>query len=129
MGVAQRALRVTLLQDLRTLVPVTRAGRKTEPNAVKTESSKDNRPEAPVPESNVSPQRIRSQSRSKDRKHNSKGQTWTMTSDSDLPSDVSVETASHHTCWLIPITVDGVQTLALLVSHLRLQMHDMPQLE
>ncbi len=71
-----------------------------------------------------------------------------MTSDSDLPSDVSVDTASHPRCWLIPITVEGVQTLALLdtgasvsmmgrplyqkvqqVSRLRLQMQDTPQLE
>ncbi len=71
-----------------------------------------------------------------------------MTSDSDLPSDVSVDTASHPGCWLIPITVEGVQTLALLdtgasvsmmgrplyqkvqqVSRLRLQTQDTPQLE
>ncbi len=144
---------MTLLGDLRSLVPVTRgskerAGQKTEPNAVKTESSNDNGPEVSAPQSNVSPQRIRSQSRSKDRKHNSKGQTWTMTSDSDLPSDVSVETASQPRCWLIPITVEGVQTLALLdtgasvsmmgrplyqkvqqVSRLCLQMQDTPQLK
>ncbi len=68
-------------------------------------------------------------------------------SDSDLPSDISVETASHPGCWLIPITVEGVQTLALLdtgasvsmmgrplyqkvqVSRLRLQMQDTPRLE
>ena len=68
-----------------------------------------------------------------------------MTSDSDLPSDVSVETASHLGCWLIPITVQGVRTLALLdtgasvsmmgrplyqkveqVSHWHLQMQETP---
>ncbi len=128
--------------------PKETAGRKAEPNAVKTENSKENGPEVSVPQSKVSPQRIRSQSRSKDRKHNSKGQTWTMTSHSDLPSDVSVDTASHPGCWLIPVTVECVQTLALLdtgasvsmmgrplyqkvqqVSCLRLQTQDTAQLE
>ena len=35
-------------------------------------------------------------------------------SDSDLPSDISVETESHPGCWLIPVTVEGVKTLALI---------------
>ncbi len=73
-----------------------------------------------------------------------------MTSDSDLPSDVSVENASHPGCWLIPIKAEGIQTLALLdtdvydtvsmmgrplyqkvqqVSHLLLQTQDTPRLE
>ncbi len=37
-----------------------------------------------------------------------------VSSDSDLHSDVSVATASHQGCWLIPITVEGVRTLALV---------------
>ncbi len=120
-----------------------RLGQKAEPDPVKTESHEDSGPEVSVPMSNN-----RSHPRSKDQKHNSKGQTWTMTSDSDLPSDVSVETASHLGCWLIPITVEGIQTLALLdtgasvlmmgrplhqkvqqVSRLRLQTQDTPRLE
>ncbi len=79
-----------------------------------------------MPKRNASPQRIHSQSRSKDRKHDSKGQTWTMTSDSDLPSDVSVETPSHLGYWLIPITVEGVQTLALLDTSASVSMMGRP---
>ena len=55
-------------------------GRETEPDLVQTENHEFNRPGVSVPMSNNSSQKIRSQSRSKDRNHNSKGQTWTMTS-------------------------------------------------
>ena len=103
-----------------------RASRKTEPDPAKTESHENTGPEVSVPMSNNSPQRIRSQSRSKDHKHNSKGQTWTMMSDSELPSDVSVETASHPGCWLIPITVEGVQTLVLLDTDVSVSMMGRP---
>ncbi len=71
--------------------------------------------------------------------------TWTLSSDSDLLSDVSVETARHPGYWLILITVECVKTLALIkygasvsmmgrllyqkVSQMRLQMHKMLLLE
>ncbi len=83
-------------------------------------------PEVSVPMSNSSPQRIRLHSRSKDRTHTSNGQTWTMTSDSELPSDISVETASHSGCWLMPITVEGVSTLVLLDTGATVSMMGRP---
>ncbi len=71
-----------------------------------------------------------------------------MSSHSELTSDVSVETASQHWCWLIPITVKGIRTVALIdtgasmsmmglplfqkvqqVSWMRLQTHETPWVE
>ncbi len=80
------------------------------------------------------------QSRSTVRASNARQQTWTFSSDSDLPSDVSVETASHSGCWLIPITLEGVKTLALIGTsasvsmigrplYQKIQMHETPRLE
>ncbi len=71
-------------------------------------------------------QRICSLSRSRDRTTNLKRQTWTVASDSDLPSDVSVETASHPGCWLIPITVEGIRTLALIDTGASVSVMDRP---
>ncbi len=101
-----------------------------------------------VPKSNDPPLRVRSQSRSRDRTNYPQWQPWILTSDSDLPSDVSLETESHPGCWLIPITVEGIQTLVLIdtgasvsmmgwplyqkvqhVSQMRLEMQDTPRLE
>ncbi len=101
-----------------------------------------------VPKSNDPLLRVHSKSRSRDRTNYPQQQPWTLTSDSDLLSDISVETESHSGCWLIPITVEGIKTLALTdtgasvsvmgrplyqkvqqVSQLRLQMQDTPRLE
>ncbi len=101
-----------------------------------------------VPKSNDPPLRVHSQSRSRDRINYPQWQPWTLTSDLDLPSDISVETKSHPGCWLIPITVEGIKTLALIdtgasmsmmgrhlyqkvqqVSQMRLQTQDTPRLE
>ncbi len=101
-----------------------------------------------VPKSNDPPLRVHSQSRSRDQTSYPQRQPWTLTSDSDLPSDVSVETESHPGCWLIPITVEGIKTLALIdtgasvsmmgrplyhkvqqVSQMRLETQDTPRLK
>ncbi len=74
--------------------------------------------------------------------------TWTLTSDSDVLSDLSDDVTSHPGCWLILVAVEGVKTLALvdtgasvtMMGHplyekiqklrpLRLQMREMPRLE
>ncbi len=89
-------------------------------------------------------------SRSRSRSHTvrSKRQPWALSSDSEISSDDSTGSASHPGCWLIPIIVEGVNTLALIdtgasvtmmgrplypkVQHVRalkLQTHDMPRLE
>ncbi len=71
-----------------------------------------------------------------------------LSSDSDVASDDSTGSTSHSACWLIPITADGVNTLALIdtvvsvtmmgrplfqnvqqVHTLKLQTHDMQRLE
>ncbi len=94
------------------------------------------------------PQRVHSQSRLRDRTSYPRWQPCTLSSDSDLPSDISVETASHPGCWLIPITIEGIETLALIdtgasmsmmgrplyrkvqqVSQMHLQTQETPQLE
>ncbi len=84
-------------------------GQETELDPARMDKKETPRPESSLPMSTTSPQ-----SRSKDRTHNPKGQTWTVLCDSDLPSDVSVEIASHLGCWLIPITVEGIRALALI---------------
>ncbi len=149
-GFPQTALQVTLLRDLRTLVPVTRAPKN---GPVERLSQTQLRQKAikEAGQRNLCLREIilhREFARNQDpriEKNDSKGHTWSMTSDSDLPSDVSVENARHPGCWLIPITVEGVQTLALLdtgasvlmmgrplyqkvqqVSRLRLQTQDTP---
>ncbi len=55
-----------------------------------------------------------------------KGKPGPWPHDSDLPSNVSVETAIHPGCWLIPITVEGVQTLALLDTGASVSMKGRP---
>ncbi len=101
-----------------------------------------------VPKSNDPPLRVRSQSRSRDQTSYPQRQPWILTSDSDLPSDVSVETENHPGFWLITITVEGIKTLAQIdtgssvsmmgrplyhkvqqVSQLRLETQDTPRLE
>ena len=79
-----------------------------------------------MPKGNDPPQRVRSQSRSRDRASYSQWQAWTLTSDSDLLSDVSVETASHPGCWLIPITVESIKTLALIDTGASVSMMGRP---
>ncbi len=37
-----------------------------------------------------------------------------LSSDSEVASDDSTESISHPGCWLIPITVEGVNTLVLI---------------
>ncbi len=61
-----------------------------------------------------SPERVRSQSRSRDRSGKTRHRTCTLTSDSDMLSDLSDEVTSHPGCWLIPVTVKGVKTLPLI---------------
>ena len=63
-----------------------------------------------------SPERVHSQSRSRDCSGITRHHTWTLTSDSDVLSDLSDEVTSHHGCRLIPLAVEGVKTLALSCS-------------
>ncbi len=89
-----------------------------------------------------------SQSRSRSRSDQSKRQPWALFSDSEVASDDSTGSTSHPGCWLIPLTVEGVNTLALIdtgvsvtimgrplyqkvqqVHALKLQTHDMPCLK
>ncbi len=71
-----------------------------------------------------------------------------LSSDSEVSSDDSTGSTSHPGCWLIPISVEGINTLALIdtgasvtlmgwplyqtvqqVRALKLQTHNMPRLE
>ncbi len=54
-----------------------------------------------------------SQSRYKDHSSSSRGRTWTSSSDPDSLSDANNEIVSHPGCWIIPIMVEGIDTLAL----------------
>ncbi len=104
------------------------------------------KPKATTPRSAGS--RVCSRSRSRSRSGQSKRQPWALSSDSEVASDDSTGSTSHPGCWLIPITVEGISTLALIdtgasvtmmgwplyqkvqqVSALKLQMHDMPHLK
>ncbi len=92
--------------------------------------------------------RVCSRSRSRSRSGQSKRQPWALSSDSEVASNDSTGSASHPGCWLIPITVEGVNILVLIdtgasvtmmgwplyqkvqqVHALKLQTHDMPRLE
>ncbi len=84
------------------------------------------REQTSVPTMTSATERVHSQSRSKSRLDTSRQQKRTLSSDSDLPSDVSVETASHPGCWFIPITVEGVKTLALIDTGASLSMMGRP---
>ncbi len=104
------------------------------------------KPNATTPRSAGS--RVCSRSQSRSRSGQSKRQPWAVSSDSKIASDDSTGSTGHPGCWLIPITVEGVNTLALIdtgvsvtmmgrplyqkvqqVRALKLQTHDMPRLE
>ncbi len=57
-----------------------------------------------------SPHRIRSQSRSKDRINLPKPKAGASSSDSDCLSDANGEAVSRPGCWLIPVTVEGIES-------------------
>ncbi len=95
-----------------------------------------------------STERVHSQSRSRDHSGKTRHRTWTLTSDTDVWSDLSGDVTSHLGCWLIPVAVEGVKTLVLIDTGasvtimgrslhekiqklwpLRFQMHEMPRLE
>ncbi len=61
-----------------------------------------------------SPHRIRSQSRSKDRINMPKPKAGASSADPDGLSDANGEAVSHPGCGLIPITVEGIETLGLI---------------
>lgn len=58
--------------------------------------------------------RMRSQSRSRDHSNSPRHTTWTSSSDPYSLSDANDEIISHPGCWLIPIIVLGIQTLAFI---------------
>ncbi len=55
-----------------------------------------------------------------------KPKTRASSSDSDGPSDVNGEAVSHPGCWLLPITVEGVKTLALIATGASVSMLGRP---
>ncbi len=80
-------------------------------------SKKDNpaKPTQSLPSSaRSSLERVHSQSRSRDCSGKTRRSIWTLTSDSDVLSDLSDEVTSHPGCWLIPVTVEDVKMLALI---------------
>ncbi len=104
------------------------------------------KPKATTPKS-AGP-RVCSRSRSRSRSGQFKRQPWALSFDSEVASDDITGSTSHPGCWLIPITVEGLNTLALIdtgasvimmgrllyqkvqqVRALKLQTHDMPRLE
>ncbi len=76
-----------------------------------------------------SPERVRSQSRSRDHSGKARRRTWTLTSDSDVLSDLSDDVTSHPGCWLILVAVEGVKTLALIDTGASVMMMDRPLYE
>ncbi len=119
-----------------------KACQKTEPSQTQKQTGvkAQSKPKATTPKSAGS--RLCSRSRSRSRSGRSKQQPW------PLSSEDSTASTSHPGCWLIPITVEGVNTLALIdtgasvtmmgwplyqkvqqVHALKLQTHDMPRLE
>ncbi len=83
-----------------------------------TQSSKEEKPAKrtqSLPSSaHPSPERVHSQSRSRDRSGKTRCCTWTLTLDFDVLSDLSDEVTSHPGCWLIPVAVEGLKTLVLI---------------
>ncbi len=49
-----------------------------------------------------------------------------LSSDSDGLSDINGEAVSHQGCWLIPVTVEGLKTLALIDTGASVSMMDRP---
>ncbi len=76
-----------------------------------------------------SPERVRSQSRSRDCSGKARRRTWSLTSDSDVLNDLSDEVTSHPGCWLITVAVEGVKTLALINTGASVTMMDHPLYE
>ncbi len=76
-----------------------------------------------------SPERVRSQSRSRDRSGKARRRTWTLTSDSDVLRDLSDDCTSHPGCWLIPVTVKGIKTLGLIDTEASVTMMGHPLYE
>ncbi len=124
------------------------ACQKTEPSQTQKQTGVEghSKPKATAPKS--AKPRICSWSRSRNRSGQSKRQPWPLSSDSEVANDDSTGSTSHPGCWLIHITVESVNTLALIDNRasvtmmgrllyqkvqqaraLKLQTHDMPRLE
>ena len=121
---------------------------KTEPSQTQKQTGAEahSKPKATAPKS--AKPRVYSQSRSRSRSGQSRRQPWVLFSDSEAASDDSTGSTTHPGCWLIPVTVEGINTLALTdtgasvtmmgrplyqqvqqVHTLKLQTHDMPRLK
>ncbi len=74
------------------------------------------------------PERV-PQSRSMDHSGKTRRRTWTLTSDSDVLSDLSDDVTSHPGCWLILVAVEGVKTLALIDTGASVMMMGRPLYE
>ncbi len=86
--------------------------------------------------------RVCSRAQSRSHSGQSERQPWALSSDSEVASDDSTGSTSHPGCWLMPITAEGVNTLALIdmmgrplyqkvqqVCALKLKTNNMPRLE
>ncbi len=47
----------------------------------------------------------------------SRQQPWMLSSESEIASDDSKESTSHAVCWLIPVTMEAVNTSPLINQH------------
>ncbi len=72
---------------------------------------------------------MHSQSRSRDCSGKTRHRSWTLTSDSDVLNDLSDEVTSHSGCWLIPVAVEGIKTLALINTGASVMMMGHPLYE
>ncbi len=70
--------------------------------------------------------RVCSRSRSRSGSGQSKRQPWALSSDLGVASDDSTGSTSHPGCWLIPITVEGVNILALIETGASVTMMERP---
>ncbi len=105
-------------------------GRKAEAG---TQYSKEDNPVKPtqsLPSSACSsPERVHSQSRSRDHSGKPRHRTWTLTSDSDVLSDLSNEVTSHPSWWLILVAAEGIKALVLTDTGASVTMMDHPLYE
>ncbi len=67
-----------------------------------------------LPPESVPTQGVHSQSRSKDRSGSFRHKACTSSSDSNSLSDANNEIVRHPGCWLIPVKLEGIETLAVI---------------
>ena len=90
-----------------------RAGGKSPPPCTEKAGEQTKMPHFLPPES-VPTQGVHSQSRSKDRSGSFRHKACTSSSDSNSLSDANNEIVRHPGCWLIPVKLEGIETLAVI---------------